>query len=103
MFLGHIAQGTRRAEIRHGVALGVGQDVVGNRHEGILLAKHTSVFADKGQTVDVGVDHDAKIVFAGLHLVHDTREVFLQWLGIVGKVAGRVGIQYLVFYAESLK
>ena len=40
---------------------------------------------------------------ASLHLVHDAREVLLQGLGVMGKVARHVAVEELIAYAQSLK
>ena len=79
------------------------QHIVGHADKGVFLTEHFSVFADKGQTVDIGINHDTEIKAALLHLVHDAMKVLLQWLGVVGKVTCAVAIEYLVVYTKSLE
>ena len=102
VFLGHITQGTSRRKIRNGIAGSLRQHIVCHTHQCIFLAKHLSVFTDKGQTVHIGIHHDTQVVFAGLHLVHNALQVFLQRLRVVGKVAIGFTVQDSIFHTQLL-
>ena len=93
VFLGHVAQGTRGAQVRHGVARRVLQHVVGTGDERILLAIHAPVLTDDGKAVDVGVDGKGDVVLALAHEVHEGRQVLLERLGIMAEIARRIGIK----------
>ena len=103
VLLGHVAQGTGRGEIAHGISLIVGKDIVGYADQRVFLTKHLTVFADESQTVNVGVDYDAQVETALSHLVHDALQVLLQWLGVVGKLSGALAIENLEVYTQSLE
>ena len=79
------------------------EHIVCNANKCVFLAKHLSVFADKRQAVDIGVDYHAEVEAAACHLLHDAREILLQWFGVVGEVACRLGVEELVFYAQRVE
>ena len=65
VLLSDIAQGAGRAEVRDcsqstRIIL-ITQNIICHRYQGVFLAEHGAVFADKGQTVDIGVDNDTQV------------------------------------------
>ena len=103
MLLRHIAQGTGGTKVRDGVAFRMRQHIIGHADQRIFLAKHRAVLADERQSVHVGVDHDAQVILAGLHLVHDALQVLLQRFGIVGEVARRLAVENRVFHTQLIE
>ena len=101
--LSYVAQGACRRKVRHGVARCVLQHVVGYAHECVFLAEHLAILADERQTVYVGVDNDAEVVLAAVHLVHYTLQVLLERFGVVGEVAVGCRVEDGIFYAERLQ
>ena len=99
----YIAQGTGRTEVRYSIAWGVAQYVIGYTYQRVLLTKHGAVFADKGQTVYIGVNDDTQVEAALLHAIHNALEVLLERLRIVGEVACAVAVQYLVVDTQCLE
>ena len=77
MRLRYVSKSTSAAQVAHGVARCVGEHIVGHTDQCVFLAKHFSVFTDEGQTVYIGVNHNAKVIFSALHLVHDSCEILL--------------------------
>ena len=43
----------------------MGQHIIGHGDQGILFAEHGSIFADEGQTVHIGIDHNTQIGLLG--------------------------------------
>ena len=103
MTLGDIAQRTRRREVANGSARGVGEHIVGNGDEGVLLTEHLTVFLNECQTVDIGVNDDTHIIATLLQFVHDTTKVLLQRLGVMSEVAIGLSIEELRLYAKGLQ
>ena len=101
--LSNVTQGSGGTEVRHGVTRGLRQHVVGNADQRVLLAEHCAVFTDECQTVYIGINDNAQIVVACLHLVHDAAQVLLQRFGVMGKVARHVSIEKLIPYAEAFQ
>ena len=88
---GNIAQSTGTAEVADGIAGGMLQNVIGNGYQGVFLAVHSAVLAEKCQTVNIGIDDKAYIMTALLHQCLYVCKIFLEWFGIVLEVAGRFG------------
>ena len=88
---GYITQSASAAEIAHGIAWSVLQDVVGHCNEGIFLAVHSAVLAEESQAVNVGIDHKTYILTALLHERLDISQILLKRFGIVLEVACRLG------------
>ena len=103
MLLCNIAQGTGAAQVAYRIAYSMAENVVCNADEGVLFSKHLSVFADKCQTVNIGIDNDAEIKTSILHLVHDAMKIFLQWLGIMCEVASALSVENLVIYSYCIE
>ena len=99
----YIAQGAGRTEVGNGIARGVAQYVVGYAYQRVLLAKHGTVFADKGQAVYIGVYDDTQVETALFHTVHNALKVLLEGLWIMGEVACAVAVQYLVVDTQCLE
>ena len=99
----YVAQGACRTEVTHGVTRCMAEHVVSHRDECIFLAKHCSVFADEGQSVNIWIDNNAKVVPALLYLIHYIVQVLLQWLGVVGELSCWFGVKNGVFYAQLVE
>lgn len=85
--LGDVAEGAGRGEIADRRARSEREDIVGDAYDGVLLAKHGAIFADEGETVDIGVDNDAEVGLLLDDEGRDVGEVLWQRLGIVGEIA----------------
>ena len=92
---GYVAQGAGRAQVRHGAARCMLQNIICYTDQCIFFAVHASVFADDGQTINVGVNYKSYIILAGLHQVHDVAQVLFQRFGVVLEVAGRFTVELL--------
>ena len=88
---GNIAQSTGTAEVADGIAGCMLKNVIGNGYQGVFLAIHSAVLAEKRQTVHVGIDDKADIMTALLHQCLYVGKILLQRFGIVLEIAGRFG------------
>ena len=103
MFLGDVAQSTRRTQVGNRVSRRMAQHIIGHRDKRILLAKHLTVFTNEGQTVNIGVHNDAKIVATLADFGHNSAQILLQRLRIMGKIACGFTVQEGIFHAQSLQ
>ena len=100
---GYIAQSTRRREVRAGVTQVVREDIVGNSHQGILLAKHRSILVYKCQAVNVWVNHDTEVCTHLYDNLRDLGEVLSEWLRVVCKLAVRLAVELHNLATELLQ
>ncbi len=103
MTLGNVAQSARGTEVGDGASLHMIEHIVGHTHKGVLLTKHLSVLLDERQTVHIGVNDHSKVITTLGHLAHNTAEVLLQRLGIVGEVAVGLAIEEGVAHPETVE
>ena len=95
ILVGHVTQCTGRTQVRNRVARCVLQHIVGYSYQGVLLAIHTTILTDEGQTVHVRIYYEAHIVVSASHKVHDIAQVLLQRLRIMLEVACNLSIKQI--------
>ena len=88
IFLGDVTQTAGGREVGHRGAGGVLEHVVGASHEGVFFTEHGAIFANEGEAVHIGIDHDAEVVTSLAQEVTDFGEVFFERFGVVGEVSG---------------
>ena len=92
MTLRHVAQGTAGAEIGYGRPRRTSEHIVAHRHQRIFFAEHSSVLAEDGQTVYVGVYGKAHVGSALRNQCREVGEVFRQRFGVVRKPSVRLAV-----------
>ena len=104
VLVGHVTQGAGGGHVGDGVARGVLQHIVCHTHQGVFLAKHLAGFAHQGQTVHIGVNHDAEVAVLAGHRVGNLGKVFRNGLGIMGKMACGFAVQlHHILHAQGAK
>ena len=101
--LSYVAQGAAGRNVAHSGALLVLQDIVGNGHQGIFLAKRLAVLANQRQTVHIGVYADAKVGIVGHNCLAQAHQIGRQRLGVVGKMARRLTVYGDALHAQLLQ
>ena len=79
------------------------QHVIGYANQRVFLAKHGSVLTNKSQTVDIGIDNNTQVIITRAHLIHNATQILLQRLWVVGKIARRLTIQYLIGNPQTVE
>ena len=104
MALGDVAQRTARTQVAHNMSWMMLQQVVGYRNQRVFFAKELTVFADKDQAVDVGIDDDSQVALRFRNKGADLVEVLAQWFRIVRKMPRGLAMQPLdARHAQSLE
>ena len=104
MALGHIAQSPGGAEVADDRTRGVGEDVVGHCHEGVLFAEHGPVLVDEGESVHIRIYGDAEVAAVLDDRAGQGGQVLRARLGVVGEPAVGFAIEFDdLVHAEGLE
>jgi hypothetical protein len=99
-----IAQCPTRAKVAHHVARLPAQYVVRYRNQRVFFTKELTVFADKDQAINVGINDDSKVALRFRNKGADLVEVLAQGFWIVRKMPRGLAMQaFDARYAQSLE
>ena len=90
--LSHITQGTCAAQVADRIARRMAKHIIGNGDKRIFFSEHTSVLADKGKAVYIGINNYAQVKTTATHTLHYATKILLQRLRIMLEIAIRLAI-----------